>query len=323
MFVCLNPFNFKMVAAAFFIFFICSGVSSGVGIYGITMPVSQNCDKGVLTRKHRDACIFKVNDSGKALFYGPVEMAVANKEIRYAWGWDKSYVPYTGMYKLRTHACPASVAENCTLSKSNIFFDSTKSVKLTSDKKIVSQDPDFGSGSGIVGQLPTSSSLCTTLVSPDGTEWSVGARETCQDGAKLPENPAFCYLNMGTDLNVGMGTMERRDISTAPGRTTKKVVPVKVMCTGDANLTAKFSFKYTPIVVTGSEVVSTDKLGLGVAVYFNDKLMSTTDAITQEFTPGVAIVNLGFEVVRDPNVDIGNISTGDFIADAVLILTKQ
>lgn len=42
-----------------------------------------------------------------------------------------------------------------------------------------------------------------------------------------------------------------------------------------------------------------------------------------DFGPGVTEVRLGFEVLRAPGIDIGDIATGDFTADAILILTKH
>lgn len=258
--------------------------------------------------------------SGMALFPAPAEFIVSNAAART--GFDSSYAPYKGVYFIRVHACPGSSAGQCTLKNSAQYVDSNKKVMLSTDKTISAQNPNFGGGSG---HLNSPSSLCITFVSDDDTEWSTEAPRTCQDATRLPATPSFCYLNMGTnsDFNVDMGTIERGMISTVPGSTTKKTVPFKVMCGGDADLTATFTLQYTPITIVGSEVVSTNKTGLGVAIYLNDKLMSTKDTLTQDFSPGVTDLNLGFEVVRDPYVNIGDIDTGDFTSDAILILTKQ
>ncbi|ASV56839.1 hypothetical protein LJPFL01_3476 [Lelliottia jeotgali] len=235
-------------------------------------------------------------------------------------GFSTSYVPYSGLYRVRTHACPGTQAGNCTLGSSAQTFDSRNAVQLQSGAKIVDQTPDFGGGAG---QLATSSTICFTFVSDDGSEWSTSAKRTCQDAPRLPEKPSFCYLNSGVDLDVDMGTIERGMISTVPGSTTKKTVPLKVMCSGDAAATTTMKFEYTPVTIVGSEVVSADKAGLGVAIFIDDKLMTTKETVTQTFQPGVTTVNLGFEVVRDPYVNIGTIGTGSFNADAVMILTKQ
>lgn len=256
--------------------------------------------------------------TGIALFYGPSKLNRASFGL--AFGFDKSYVPFTDMYKLRTRACAAKEAGNCTIARTTEYFDAVKSIKLNSSTIIFSQQPDFGGGSGM---LSTWSQLCFTFVSSDGTEWKTKALITCQDALMLPETPSFCYLNMGQDFNVDMGTMERGTISTVPGSTTKKTVPLKVVCTRDASVSATFTLHYTPVTIVGHEVVSSTTKGVGVAVFLNDKMMSTSDSINMDFTVGITEINLGFEVVRDPYINVGNIATGDFSADAVLIMTKN
>lgn len=306
--------------AAIFIFFVFYNNSFGSGVYGVPIPV-ENCDEGVSVYKAGAACWWDSSSasSGRALFYGPSKIGAPGTNYM-GTGFDTSYVPYAGLYKMRLHACASDSAGNCTLAESTEHFDGLRSVQLNSSTLLVQQNPNFGGGDGV---LSTSSRLCVTFVSPDGSEWKTGAMRTCQDALALPQVPAFCYLNMGQDFNVDLGTMERGTIATVPGSSTKKNVALKVMCSGDASLTATLTLQYTPITIVGSEVVGSSINGVGVALFINDKLMSPADSLDMNFSAGVTEINLGFEVVRDPYVNIGDIGTGDFTADAVLVLTKQ
>lgn len=300
------------------VFFVFPGYSYGaISAAPIT---AENCTKGINTVSFGTACYWDAayTTSGVALFYGPSKLGSTQNSM--SDGYDKSYVAFAGLYKMRMYACPSQTAGNCTIAESTEYFDSLKSVQLNSSQLIVNQNPNFGGASGM---LSVPSRVCYVFVSPDGSEWKTSAMRTCQDALALPEVPAFCYLNMGKDLNVDMGTMERGTISTVPGSTTKKNVPMKVMCSGDASLNATFTLQYTPITIVGSEVIGSSIDGVGVAVSINDKMMSPTDSVNMDFIAGVTEVTLGFEVVRDPYKNIGNIATGNFSADAVLVMTKQ
>lgn len=310
----------RIISFAFFFLTFANVSFAGDGyIHEMVMPV-ENCRLGSGTVDFSGTCYWSNSgiDAGYALFYGPSKMGTSKAYM--STGFDKSYVPYAGLYKMRTHVCAAESSDTCSLAKTTQFFDTVKSVQFASSRRIIDHSPYFGGGSGTMN---SSSSICFTFVAPDGSEWATSAGRTCQDAPHLPEVPSFCYLNMGQDLSVDMGTIERGMISTVPGSTTKKNVPLKVMCSGDASLTATFTFQYTPITIIGSELVSSSINGVGVGIYFNDKFVSSNDSIDMDFSPGVTEVNLGFEVVRDPYVNIGDIGTGEFFADVVLVLTKH
>lgn len=80
---------------------------------------------------------------------------------------------------------------------------------------------------------------------------------------------------------------------------------------------------YTPISVSGTEVVKSSSNGLGVSIIYNDKPLSTTDTTPVTFISGSNTLDLAFEAVRDPAVDSGDIPTGAFSASAVLVMTQQ
>ncbi|ASV56824.1 hypothetical protein LJPFL01_3461 [Lelliottia jeotgali] len=315
----LHRFYLSFISAIVFLFAF-SHLSFANHINGAVMPIGE-CDKGINTQTNGAGDCYWARDhmsDGIALFYGPTKMGTS--EALMSDGFDKSYVPYAGLYKLRTRACASQTAGNCLIAKSTEYFDAVRSIMLNSSERIIDQTPGFGGGSGT---LSGPSRLCFTFVAPDGSEWKTSSPRTCQDAYALPESPAFCYLNMGTDFNVDLGSIERSSISPVPGGITKKTLPLKVMCIGDASQIATFTLQYTPITIPGIEIVSSSIQGVGIAISINDKVMSLNDSMNVDFGPGVTEVRLGFEVLRAPGIDIGDIATGDFTADAILILTKH
>lgn len=79
----------------------------------------------------------------------------------------------------------------------------------------------------------------------------------------------------------------------------------------------------TPLVISNGTAIGTSTKGLGVAMFYNNTMMSPGSNFSTEFKPGSTQINLEFVPVRDPNVTVNEVSTGDFSADAVLVMTEQ
>jgi len=165
---------------------------------------------------------------------------------------------------------------------------------------------------------------CVTIVDSLDVEWRFGNNGlVCGDAHALPNIPAKCYVNFGEDLNVDLGTLERASIATRPQTTPTVKKQVSVLCTRDAGVTLKMQFQYTPVDIGGQSLVKTSTNGLGIAVIYNGIVMSPTHTVTQTYGLGYTNFDLEFEAVRDPNMKLQEISTGDFTANAVMIMTEQ
>lgn len=242
---------------------------------------------------------------------------------------DDVFAPFTGDYFIRMHYCQVAKGklegERCTLGQSYMFVDSLKTIEVSSKKAIGFTSYDFGGGVGN-GLLPYPSSMCFTLVDDKGVEW--GARETlstCVDANPLPITPAVCYINYGNELNVDFGTIERDKISLNPkpgdrGNIQKKT---NVLCTRDAGVTVKTNFSFTPVNVNGNQVVSTTSDNIGVAIIYNGKVVTPTDVFTESYTVGYTDINLEFEMIRQATKSLGEIPTGEFTANAIMIMNLQ
>lgn len=234
-------------------------------------------------------------------------------------GFENSYVPYNGPWLLRLRWCPATSAQICTVSQSSGYVDSSP-LQLSSATPIVEQQPTYT----LAGSTPDNVAFCYTFVGEDGDEWSTSAQRTCQDAHVLPEEPAICYINYGGNLNVVLGTLERSKIPTTYNAGTPVTKTVPVMCSSDAAINVEMKVSYEAITVSGSEVIKTPSNGLGVAMLYNGTPIGPgTPAISLTYQPGVSNLDLGFVAVRDPNVNLGDIPTGDFAASASLIMNQQ
>lgn len=283
------------------------------GSENVEGPVTSRCD---------------TTNEGNAI--GMVYYAPGSKWSSGTWGYAgiiNAYVPFKGNWRINIHLCPGTGLAKCTIAKSVWTIPSQRSVLLTSNQLVDSQDPVpvFGGNGSTVGPLP-GVNMCFTFVAPDGTEWSSpSAAITCSDGRRMPVVPSYCYLNDSQGLNVAMGTLDRGAISTTPGGTQTIKKSISVLCSGDAQITARLQFAYTPITVNGRQLIMTSANGLGVAVKLDGTLMnSLTNSPPMNFTPGVnPSLNLEFEAVRDPSVALNDIPTGEFTASAVLKMTQQ
>lgn len=247
-----------------------------------------------------------------------------NGKGTYPIGKWRQYAPFSGAYKMRLHLCYGIGHSRCTLARSSDYRDSRNSVKLNSRAMIYEQTPDFG---GLIGATTSQAAmLCMTLVDTHNVEWSSSDATSCQDAGRLPDTPATCYLNGNADLNVDMGTLERSSIATVPAsggpNNIKKTLPV--LCTRDAGTTVLTTIQFTPITVSGSEVVSTSISNLGVAIFYDGKLIGPSSSpLTETFQVGYTDREFEFQAVRTSGVAIKDIPTGAFTASAVMIMTEQ
>ncbi|MCS3600983.1 hypothetical protein M2371_000169 [Buttiauxella sp. BIGb0471] len=169
--------------------------------------------------------------------------------------------------------------------------------------------------------------LCVILKSIDyGTEFAIPNSTNCSGSTPIPPTPPVkptsCTLNNSSDLSVPLGTVERSEIVTTPGTGTVKNVDIPVTCTG-GDVGVNMQLSYTPISVSGQNVVKSSTNGLGVSIIYGSKVLSPTDTTPLSFIEGSNTLNLGFEMVRDPTVTISDVPTGDFTASAIMIMTQQ
>lgn len=230
------------------------------------------------------------------------------------------FVPKTGFYYLRFHACPTTVANRCSIANSTIVLRSQYNIYILSNQNFMDGDRNFGPFSA---NIPANSSICFTLVDSNEIEWGLPGKFTCSDAGILPDKPSSCNFNSGAALNVDMGTIERSTIGIAPGTTPTVKKTLQVVCTGDAAITSNIQFQYTPLSVNGSSVVQSSANGLGVAIIYKGSAVKPTDVFTQSYESGITPLDLEFEAVRDPKVASGAIPTGKFSANAVMVVTQQ
>jgi len=171
---------------------------------------------------------------------------------------------------------------------------------------------------------------CYALIDENGNDYgwsSSGTHCAGGDPTPLPPTPpqptSSCVINDANSLNVSLGTLERATLPTVPGAGTVKDVAIPVQCSGDASVTMSMALNYTPITVSGEQVVKTSANGIGVAVIYSNQPFASASTSSVTFPPGSSTLNLGFEAVRDPAVTIGSIPTGAFSASAVLVMTQQ
>lgn len=231
-------------------------------------------------------------------------------------------VPVSGDYKMKSYWCPWVFKGSCTIADSFMEYSANMAQYIRSSTPIINQDLDFGGGNG--GVLHEPSSFCLVLVDSAGRDWGGPGPMMCSDATPLPTKPSTCYINYQNDLNVTMGDLNRKDITTMPGSSAsvvKKSVPV--LCTRDAGTTVTTSFRFTPLTISGNQVIQSSTTGLGIAIHYNNKVVGPSDSFTETFAGGVTNIDLGFEAVRDPKIPEEDIPTGGFNANAVMVMTEQ
>lgn len=209
------------------------------------------------------------------------------------------------------------------------------SVNIDAKKSLSEQSLDANSGNTYAYKIqdhPVKLALCYYLYNPKTFDRytiykTPGVNNICTYNSPAPSptpipQEVTCQLNSGSPLDVDLGTLERATIPTVPGSGNIKTVQFPVTCTnGSANINMKLS--YTPVTVSGTQVVSSSINGLGVAVSYNNKVLSPSDVTAMQLAEGSNNVTLKFEAVRNPSVAVSDIATGPFNAGAVLVMTQQ
>lgn len=173
--------------------------------------------------------------------------------------------------------------------------------------------------------------VCQYILDKDGIKYMFDEQQNnypeCTAGTQpLPPTPGIpdtsCIINSGNALNVNLSTVDRAQLPTVPGSGSMRHIQVPVDCTG-GSVTVNMQLNYTPIIFTAGQVIKSSSNGLGVSVVYDSKLLSSTDITPVNFLAGANTLDLAFQAVRDPNVEIKDVPTGAFTASAVLVMTQQ
>ncbi|MEN4978175.1 fimbrial protein [Erwinia billingiae] len=237
---------------------------------------------------------------------------------------SSAFVKVAGVYIDRIHICPTTTKSKCTIAASTDQIDGAQSFMLNMTQPISDQSPNAG-GPAKALTLNYSYSFCQTLVDDQGNEWSSEDATSCADGKILPNSPPVCSINSGANLNVELGTLERSAITSTPvsGVAGNIKKTVAVVCTGDLVANVKTQFQYTPITVNENQVVATSNKNLGVAIFYQGKVVGPENTFDETFTIGTTNIDFEFSAVRDSKVATKDIATGDFSASAVMVMTMQ
>ncbi len=243
------------------------------------------------------------------------------------------YVPTSGRYSLWLRVIDQNAPEQRAWARTDDFYiDATKPLQ---QQNLTTTAYNNGSGATNNYNKTIYLSLCYYLTGPNGETYILyetpapsSASHSCPASSNGPlpptpvPQPVSCKVNNGNSLSVDLGTLDRVNIPTVPGTGEIRSVEFPVTCTnGSASM--KMQLNYTPITVSGSQVVNSSINGLGVAVSYNDKILAPSDITTMQFPEGNTDVTLKFEAVRNPSVAVGDIKTGPFTASAVLVMTQQ
>ncbi|EOV9017948.1 fimbrial protein [Cronobacter muytjensii] len=238
-----------------------------------------------------------------------------------------NYVPVSGNYSMRIEVigvAPLQTSRDLT---------KTDAVWIDASKPIGDQNLTFSGGSKPFTNpyLHDGEGYYCLYLEGNGGIYSINLPEfswycSSYTPGPLPPTPPqpviSCKVNNSNNLDVNLGTLDRAVIPTVPGSGQPQSAQFPVTCTGGA-ASMKMQLNYTPITVSGSQVVNSSINGLGVAVSYNDKILAPSDITTMQFPEGNTDVTLKFEAVRNPSVEVADIKTGPFTASAVLVMTQQ
>ena len=233
------------------------------------------------------------------------------------------YVPHSGYYKVALY-----LWGDTGISNEAVYFD--QNIPISEQNASVT-----GADSRVFPQAPIQIGMCYQLIDETGAKFAITveggdyySREWCGDATPAPptppQPPTSCTINNGNPLNVNLGTVDRAQMSISPGTGSIRHIQIPVECTGEVSgITTNMQLTYTPLTVNGSDVIQTSTNGLGITIMYDSKPLSPTDITPVTFNIGQNNLDIGFEVVRNPDVGVGGIATGAFTASAVLILTQQ
>ncbi|ELZ8931487.1 fimbrial protein [Cronobacter dublinensis] len=234
------------------------------------------------------------------------------------------YVPVSGKYKVRLEI----------ISTNNEHADSTFAY-IEAGTNLMSQTITV-TGTNVPIKMGSLDSIhvCYVLINEAGKEWGLpiggNYNRSCSGYTPIPPIPpapsVSCTINNSADLAIGFGSLDRASLPTVPGSGQILSKQIPVVCTSSASsATVNMSMKvnYTSITVSGAQVIKTSSNGVGVSVLYNNQVLAAGSAKNVVFNTGSNALTLGFEAVRNPEVSVGDISTGAFSASAVMVMTMQ
>ncbi|WP_259567513.1 fimbrial protein [Enterobacter sichuanensis] len=170
---------------------------------------------------------------------------------------------------------------------------------------------------------------CLMYQSTSGEYFSAGALACGGGDIPVPPTPPTqetCSINNGNDLSVSLGSVDRALLPTTPGTGVLIHIQIPVTCTSDGTATEvaiNMQLNYSPLTINGKDTVQSSTSGVGISIIYNNTPLSPTDITPVTFVVGSNSLDLAFEAVRDPSLNVGDISTGAFTASAVLVMTQQ
>jgi len=234
----------------------------------------------------------------------------------------QGYVPVSGQYRL---GVSISIAPETYAISNPTYIDAKKDISY--------QTLNFsGSNVNISGTSSYSVHYCYTLLDQNNNMWSIINGGGCSGGLQpLPPTPKpptiNCTINNSNAINVNLGNLDRALLPTVPGTGQPQTVKIPVSCVTDTasvtTLKVNMKLTYTPITVSGLQVIKSSTNGMGVSVIYNNNVLAPSVDKPIDFYIGSNNISLGFEAVRDPNIEVAKVPTGAFTASAVLVMTVQ
>lgn len=306
-------------AALFFLLIVSQGANA-IGWVGASLP----CVPGGKNVFASNICDWTTNTGA---YYAAGQAINFLMSIGGNTGDSKAYVPKSGYYTTKVYWCayPENM-DTCSKGKGSVL--------LTGDRVWLEQSKSFDEqkifNHDQTKKAPSAGGYCFTISDDNGYEYrgNMGygpdnRGKFCGDAHRLPVEPPKCTLNGSTDLDVQLGKLERTDIAVKSGTTTPVTKDISIKCDGNIVYNANMKLEFTPISVSNEKVISTSTTGLGVAVLYNGKAVQPGQTFPLSYQPGIHILTLGFEAVRDPAMAATDLKTGDFTANAVLVFTEQ
>lgn len=224
------------------------------------------------------------------------------------------YVPRSGQYKIKVVISAPNLPS---VLSTSAYFDATKSLSM---QNVTVSGSDVPINYSSTLKIHT----CYVMVDDKGNEWALDGGRGCSGYNPIPPTPPkpSCTLNNNSDLSVDLGTVDRALLSTYPDAAASKHMQIPVVCTNDNGTTVSVTMQlsYTPITVSGKEIVKSSANGLGVAIFYNNQTLSPNESESLQLNTGSNNVDLAFQALRDPNVSVGNVPTGSFTASAILTM---
>lgn len=298
-------FNYKMFLIILCSTIVCSQVNAGINnLYGFTLSNDPHTYCENYTR------------NGEYYYNHPYSITVFPTTCTYQS--SSTYPPHSGYYRVKVSLVPYGNY----FESSSFYLDATKSFTAQS----VTMNGSGGTFSSLDSTVTTS--LCYNLIEDNGDSYAMyGYANAGCTGKSLPTKPdvidTSCKFNNGSDLSVSLGIIDRSELPTVPDSGSAKAVQIPVECTGgDVSFAMKVKYS-NPISIGSSQAVSTTSNGVGVAVIYDNEPIATTDSKNIKFLQGSNTLTLNFQAVRDPTVEVEDIPTGAFTANAILEMTQQ